>query len=257
MLTKSLRGFGLLTVSLTFMIGTANAFEPPVLRGPVNDYAGILSSRGESSAEAVLRDVQQKGLAQITVLTVKSLEGLPIEEYSIRTVEKWRLGGEKTDNGILLLIAMKDRKMRIEVGQGLEGALPDAYAKRIIDYQIVPMMKAGDYDGAVMNGVLGILSRVAPDYQSEVTQSVHKTRARPGSMNLNALAWIFIVIVYIAIRFLFFLGRRRAFGALGGHYRRSSGWGGFGGGGGGSFGGGGGWSGGGGGFSGGGASGSW
>ncbi len=194
-----------------------------------------------------MRDEQSRGRAQITVLTIPSLEGSVIEEYSIKVVDSWKLGTKEKDNGVLLLLAMKDRKMRIEVGQGLEGDLPDAYARRIID-RMTPLMKRGLYDEAIGTGVYGILERVDPEFLKnnnlEETSQVQESRTSSGGFKiLKLILYLFIFILFVIFRGF---GRHSRHG-----WHSGGGFGGFGGGGGG------GWSGGGGGFSGGGSSGSW
>ncbi len=225
----------------------------------MNDYANILSSTTEQKLNSVLRQQWESGGSQLTILTIPSLEGMPIEEYSIKVVESWQLGNKSKDNGVLFLLAMKDRKMRIEVGQGLEGILPDAYARRILDNEVTPYMKRGDYDQAVISGVVGILERTDPKIaDTSVGDGALAKPARSGrSGNKIIFLVIFFWVVMSILRTLFGFGRRRrgGFGSgavlgalLGSSVGRGGGWG---------DGGGGGWSGGGGGFSGGGSSGSW
>ena len=224
--------------------------EVPRLQAPVNDLAGILSSQAISKIDSLIRSAKAQSGTQITVLIVPSLEGDTIEEASIRITDQWKLGEAKTDRGVLFLIAMKDRQLRIEVGQGLEGDLPDAFAKRIID-RVVPYMRSGSYDAAILTGVLGILEKTDP--KLSVTEQVDE----PGPSNSSVMTIaIFILIISFSILSRIF-GRHRFWGGgpRGPWGGGSSGWGGGGFSGWGS--GGGGWSGGGGGFSGGGASGRW
>ena len=252
----------LIALSLLIFANTlwAADFEPPAYRRPVMDEAHLMSESGAQSLSERLEKLYQSGGSQIGVLTVESLNGVPIESAGIQTAEKWKLGTAKGDNGVILLISKGDRSVRIEVGQGLEGALPDIYAKRIIDDVIVPRFREKDFEGGIVEGVVMILKYTDPDYHSlDQNQGGGRFLRRGGLAAL--LVWMLFnhpVILIFLIFFLFSLfGRRR--------YRRSfwtgSGWGGggYGGGfGGGGFGGGGGFSGGGGGgFSGGGASGRW
>lgn len=228
----------------------------PSLSAPVNDYANILSHSTIEKLNTVLRRQWEGGGSQLTILTVPSLEGMPIEEYSIKVVESWQLGTKSKDNGVLFLLAMKDRKMRIEVGQGLEGVLPDAYARRILDNEVTPYMKRGEYDQAVISGVVGILEKTDPQLVEQNTEVVaHEANGKQLTKNILFIVFIIIWFIFSLLRRLFGFGHRRhGFGrgvvsgaVLGGLLGsgRKSGWGG------------GGWSGGGGGFSGGGSSGSW
>src|SRR5690606_12649040 len=110
---------------------TALALDVPPLRGRVNDTAGLLSTEARSALEERLRAHEEATGQQFVLLTIPGLEGEPIENYSIAVVEKWKLGREKEDDGLLLLVSAGDRKMRIEVGYGLEGDIPDAIASRV------------------------------------------------------------------------------------------------------------------------------
>lgn len=234
----------LLALATTAFWARAEFVVPP-LTSPVEDPRNVLTTETRDSLRQLLRDVRNGGGSQIQVLIVDSLEGLSIEEASLKVVEQWKLGSAKADDGVLLFIAMRERRVRIEVGQGREGELPDVIASRIIRNVIVPHFRENDPDRAVTAGVYAILHYTDPD--------VAKTADRRSRGGLPSGAVIFFYIVL----FLIFMMP----GLLGFRRRRRSWWmdggGGFGGFGGGGFGGGGGWSGGGGGFSGGGASGGW
>ena len=108
-----------------FVLFVANYFpvfalDVPKLKGRINDYAGILNSSEESQLESVLRKTEAKTSSQVVLLTIPSLEGENLEDYSIRVVEKWQIGQKEYDNGALLLVALAEKKVRIEVGYGLE-----------------------------------------------------------------------------------------------------------------------------------------
>ncbi|MCM2281044.1 MAG: TPM domain-containing protein [Bdellovibrionaceae bacterium] len=235
------------------------AFEVPQLTGPVVDNADLLSSRAERTLESALRHLLARGGSQIQVLTVPTLAGVPIEQASIQVTDAWRLGGAKSDRGVLLMISREDRRMRIEVGQGNEGALTDAQSKRIIAESITPLFRSGDFEGGILVGVFEIAR--ATDPEIDLKPYLEGTGRRPqggARPRLPLNGWIILVI------FIWFVISQIARGGGGRGLRRRSGIyygggsrGGWGGGGGWSGGGGGGWSGGGGGFSGGGASGSW
>ncbi len=233
-------------------------FRVPALTGPVVDEARIIDARVEESIQQALFALRNSGGSQINVLTVPSLEELPIEQASIRVAEQWKLGGAKTDNGVILLVAPKERRVRIEVGQGLEGTLTDADSKRIIDQTILPLFRSGDYSRGILVGVYQIAQKTDPNFDLtpylEGAQTYAENRRSPRSM-----FWKFApLLIFLWLIMGGFGGGRRS------RYRRSGlfygGWGGGGlssGGWGGGRSSGGGWSGGGGGFSGGGASGSW
>jgi uncharacterized protein len=230
------------------------AFDVPPLTGPVVDRAGMLSAAAEHQISGVLQRLhQQPDGAQIAVLTVPDLGDETIEQASIQVVDAWQLGSEAEDKGILVMVAKAERRIRIEVGQGLEGDLPDAYAKRIIDEAMTPLFRSGNVEQGILVGVYQIAQRVHPDLdvaslfqggQRRNWQTSHRTRR--GGVSLIPLLFLGLLL---------FAGRGRRGGLfagmlLGSMVGRGYGGGGFGGGGGG-FGGGGG------GFSGGGASGGW
>ncbi|MGE4545268.1 MAG: YgcG family protein [Pedobacter sp.] len=215
------------------------ALEVPPTTGYVNDRAGILSPATKQQLEQGLSEFERSDSTQLVVLTIPSLEGEVLEEYSLKVAESWGIGQRGKDNGALLLIARDERKIRIEVGYGLEGQLTDLLTGRIIDQEITPRFRSGDYDGGVMAGVNAMAQAVRGAYQGKPT----KKRSSGG---------FFTLLLFLA-PWLLLAGPRRS------SRRRSGIWfggGGFGGGGGFS-GGGGGFSGGGGGFGGGGSSGGW
>lgn len=231
-----------------FLLSTGVAFEVPHLSAPVVDRADLLSRSTEQKINHALKDFRKRGGAQIALLTVPTLNGLTIEQASIQVVEKWKLGTEEGDDGILFMIAQKERRLRIEVGQGLEGVLTDAHAKRILDEAVTPLFRSRDFASGILVGLYQIARRTNPDISMEglVSDSSQPTfqRKKKGKSS-RALFWLFLLFFFI------FGGRGSTMGFLLGSALGSSGRSG-----GGSFGGGG-FSGGGGGFSGGGASGGW
>ena len=122
---------------------TAVALDVPHATGYVNDRAGLLSPSTRLKLEHFLEKFEKSDSTQIAVLTIPSLEGESLEEYSLKVAEQWGIGQKGKDNGALLLIAKAERKVRIEVGYGLEGRLTDLLAGRIIDYEITPRFKQG------------------------------------------------------------------------------------------------------------------
>jgi uncharacterized protein len=136
----------------------AAATNVPYLTGRVTDNADILSPSAAKSITEQLKEHEQRTGNQIAVLTVPSLEGESIEDYAVEVFKEWKLGQKGKDNGILFVVAPKDRRMRIEVGYGLEGTLPDSAAGSIIRNTITPRFKAGDYDGGIEAGVRAIIT---------------------------------------------------------------------------------------------------
>lgn len=227
------------------------AAVPPLGSTHIVDQAGILDASTESMLEATLQQEEDSTSNQIVVLTIASLNDETIEEFALRAFETYKLGQEKKDNGVLLLVAPNDKKVRIEVGYGLEGALPDARCGKIIQNDIVPAFKTGNYEQGVVNGIHSIISAIHGEYTAD---------AKDG---FTFKTWHLIVVVLLVVILLSVVlpksGSGRGGGGTwysGGYY---GGWGGSSwGGGGGGWSGGGGWGGGGGGSSGGGgASGGW
>jgi uncharacterized protein len=278
-----------IVLGLAALCARADVTVPP-LSARVIDLTGTLSGGAVNRIETKLANLELKKGSQIAVLIVPTTQPQEIEQYGIRVADQWKLGRKGVDDGAILLIAKDDRRARIEVGYGLEGALPDVIARRIIDETVAPHFKLGDYDGGVEAGVDQMISVVngeplpEPDKRWEhrgglsnalplllvvvfVASGVLRTMFGRlfGSIATGGLvggiAWLLSHLLAIGLGagtlgFLFamLLGSTRAWSTGG------TGWGGgFGGGLGGGFGGrgGGGFSGGGGGFGGGGASGSW
>jgi uncharacterized protein len=125
----------------------------PPLSGRVVDQTGTLSSSDIDSLTQTLKDLETRKGSQIAVLIVPTTDGEAIEQYALRVAEAWKIGRKKVDDGALLVIAKNDRRLRIEVGYGLEGALTDVTSKRIIDEDITPKFKSGDFGGGVVAGV--------------------------------------------------------------------------------------------------------
>ncbi len=229
-------------------------FLVPDLRNAVTDQGNFLSNTVVTDLNSALTQIWEQGGPQLAILTVPSLNGIPIEQASIQVTDKWKLGDPKKDNGILLLIAREERSLRIEVGQGLEGNLPDVVSKRIIEDVIVPQFRNQRVDEGVLEGARQILLAADPKidlYEKLGGRNLRRSNRVKGTPSLLSLL---LTYGFPALFFLIALasgGRRRRFG--GGGFGGGFGGGGFGGGG---FGGGG-FGGGGGGFSGGGASGRW
>ncbi|MGZ3771843.1 MAG: TPM domain-containing protein [Bdellovibrio sp.] len=241
--------FFILFAGLNLCFQARADFKVPALTGPVIDEVGYLTRSDRQELMQLLYDFNRRGKAQLQVLIVPDLQGYPIEQASIQIVDKWQLGTKKKDNGILFLIAANERAMRIEVGQGLEGAIPDITAKRIISDQVIPLFRAKRYSAGIVVGVNEILTLADKEFADEKNLQREDSGGGLGDIPIFV---IIAVLIVISILGRFGGGRGRYLGGGGGW-----GGGGFGGGGWGGGGGGGGWSGGGGGFSGGGASGNW
>ncbi len=240
----------LLFLFLIPVLSHAQLAVPELWGTRVHDEAKVLSQEFVVRLEQVLKQHEDSTSNQIAILIVPSLEGEILEEYTLKVSETWKLGQADKDNGALLFIAVRDRKARIEVGQGLEGVLPDAICNQIIRNEMAPYFRQDNYEGGVAAAVSAMIKSIGGEYVADA-QPVKKRRTRGGSF-IGTLIILIIVIIISSLR------NRGG----GGGWRSGTGWyGGYGGGwsgrsGGGGWGGGG-FSGGGGGFSGGGSSGSW
>ncbi|MES2417010.1 MAG: TPM domain-containing protein [Bacteroidota bacterium] len=252
-----------LLLTLSYTLGFAQDF-PAKSNTLVNDYTNTLSADQIRALEQKLVAFDDSTSNQIAVVMLKSVGDYDINEYALELGRKWGIGGKGKNNGVILLIALGDRKMSIQTGYGLEGALPDIYTKRIIENDIKPFFKSGDYYSGIAAGTDSIISLTKGEYKNDNP----KAKARGGKGSAGLVVLIIIAIIIFILRRGGGGGGSQVIGGRGvadalfwsmllGGGRGGSGGGGFGGGfGGGSSGGGfGGF--GGGGFGGGGSSGSW
>jgi uncharacterized protein len=220
---------------LAAVASIASAAEVPKLAARVNDYAGLLSPDAAARLEQALAQYEQQTGHQLALLTIASLDGDPIEDFSIRVAEAWKIGAKGRDDGLIFIVAKADRKTRIEVGYGLEGAIPDVLAKRILDDYVRPHFQRGDFAG----GVFAAFRELMRAAEGESLGPAPVTRAPRGPTG-GLLSVILPILILIVLRLI--LGRgfwwMLFLGGSGGGYRGGGGGGGFSGGGG-SFGGGG------------------
>ncbi len=294
--TKRLLTSLLIIFCILLLTSVSYALEVPKLEGYVNDYADMISPQARAELENELRSFEQTDSTQIVILTIPSLEGDPIEDFGIKAADAWKIGQKGKDNGAIFIVAKQDRKMRIEVGRGLEGKLTDLMSGRIIDLVVKPRFKRGDYDGGFIAGVSAIIDTTRGEFKADGNHGRQKGDKTSRFMSLLIFAAFAMLILgsisrplgavagaaglpltaYLsavslgAVGILVLAGVGLAAGLLlpalfssGGRRGGGGGFGGFYGGGfggfggGGGFGSGGGFSGGGGGFGGGGASGGW
>ena len=158
------------------------AVEVPYLSGRINDQAGLLGDSFETGLDGRLRQLEEETGAQVAVLTIPSLDGDPIEDFSIRVVETWHLGRAGADDGVLILIVRDDRRMRIEVGYGLEGVLTDAQSGRIIDGLMAPRFRSGDFEGGIEAAVDAVSSAIRGEPVDLPDESARGRGVNPGSL---------------------------------------------------------------------------
>jgi uncharacterized protein len=196
----------LLALALAAGVPVALAYSSPgAPSGYVNDFAQVLSSSAKASLESELSAFQKETSNEIVVAIVPTMGGDYIENYAVKLFEEWGIGTKDKDNGVLLLLAIEEREMRIEVGYGLEGALPDSIAQSILNNEMTPLLKAGDYDGAVAAGVHAIEEATKGEYVGT-----------GGSQLTGEDIWGFFIFGLFALQFLAaILGRSRSWWAGG------------------------------------------
>ena len=147
------------------------AIDVPALSGRVNDYGAMISPSVKAELETRLQQFETAESTQIVILTIPSLQGEPVENFSIRVAEAWKIGHKGSDNGVLLIVSRDDHKVRIEVGYGLEGSLTDLLAGRIVRDEIAPAFKANQFDAGFTQGVSSIIAAVHGEYKAKPQQN--------------------------------------------------------------------------------------
>ena len=174
---------------------TAYGLDVPRLQGYVNDYAGMISPPAKSKIEEGLRAFEQSDSTQIVILTIPSLEGENIEEFGIKVAETWKIGQQVKDNGVLFIVSKQERKIRIEVGRGLEGKLTDLMAGRIIDQVVKPRFKQGDFDGGFIAGVSSLIDATRGEFKADRRSARQRQRGVPPFLTIFLFFGIFTLIL--------------------------------------------------------------
>lgn len=202
--------WALLCITLTFLPLNLYSLEIPPLLKRVNDYANMISPSVRLELEEKLAKLEETDSTQIAILTVTDLQGVTVEEYSMEVAKKWKIGQQKLNNGVIFLVAKEDRKLRIEVGYGLEGRLTDILAGRILDNEVRPHFRAGNYDEGFRRGVDGIIKAVKGEYHASMAPTNLSARRNNSNMvgTLIAIGLIFLIIALIV------LGYRNIYAAI-------------------------------------------
>ncbi|BCW92867.1 MAG: hypothetical protein KatS3mg007_0761 [Thermoanaerobaculum sp.] len=180
----------------------AAALEVPYLSGRVNDLVGLLNEETRARLEQKLAGLEQATGAQMAVLIIPSLEGESLEDFSHRVASTWQLGQKGKDNGVLFLIAKNDRKMRLEVGYGLESVLTDATCRRILDNLVRPRFRAGDFAGGIEAGVEAVAKVIQGQALPEEAQKTRKEK--PGG-ELGFFGTLFFLGIFLLVVGMFSL----------------------------------------------------
>lgn len=193
-----------LGIVASFLPSVARALPVPPLNAHINDYAHMISERAAGELERELAELEKTDSTQVVVLTIPGLEGENVEDFSIKVAEAWKIGSKGVDNGVILLIVRDDRKVRIEVGRGLEGKLTDLVSGRIIRNSIIPRFKAGDFDGGVKAGVGAIVEAARGEYRAE---------GREPGQGCRGTTPIFTLLIFLFIALVFAGALSKIFGA--------------------------------------------
>ncbi len=232
----------LIILAILIVLPSAALAAFPAPKGFVNDFANVISQGTQAKLEGMLEAFEKSTSNEVAVVTLPSLDGEPVENVAVSLFEKWGIGKKGKDNGVLFLVAPNERKMRIEVGYGLEGAINDALAGRILDEAVVPRFKAGDLDSGIAAGTLTIVkvisSKEGLSFDADNAYGAGSATLAPvikkkksGPLGIIGKIALFLVMAYLFIRhpwlFLILLsGVGRSSGGRG----FSGGFGGFGGG---------------------------
>ena len=214
----------------------AIAYEIPQPVGFVNDFASVLKPQTRKKLEILLRELEQKTSVEFSVVTIKKLPpDSDIFDYSVEMFQKWGIGKKGKDNGVLFLVDIGDRKLRIDTGYGMEGILPDGLLGRIRDNYILPYFKKGEYDKGIFNGTMAIAKIIADAYHVKLTGYLKPKKVKSGGLDSIDIFLLIAVLFFLAPTILPFI-------LVGGRGSYRSDWdntfgGGFGGGMGGGFGG--------------------
>ncbi len=208
MLKRRLAALAAVLCGLAFVAPAHADAAIPALKSRVTDLTGTLTAEQKNTLEQRLAAFESAKGSQIAVLVLPSTKPEEIEQFSIRVAEAWKIGRKGTDDGLILVVAKDDRRLRIEVGYGLEGAIPDAVAKRVISETITPRFKAGDFYGGISAGVDQLIKLVEgeklPPPSASASSSGHASEGRDPFEYLIP-GFFFILIVGAALRT--FLGR--------------------------------------------------
>jgi uncharacterized protein len=185
--------FLLAAVAVAALVSPAAALEVPPLTGRIVDNAHLLSADRTAALSDELAAHEARTGNQVALLTLPSLEGEPLEEFSHRVATTWKLGQKGTDNGVLILVVPGDRKVRIEVGYGLEGTLTDVKSSRIIREEMAPRFRTGDFAGGITAGVRAVLGMIEGTYQPPARKTV------PAGNNIESALGMFFVAIVVGI----------------------------------------------------------
>ena len=169
--------------------GAAPAIPPRPAAGSgiyVQDYAGVISDADKQQMLSLGAELDNKTTAQLAVLTINTLDGEPIEDYALKVLRQWGIGSKEQNNGALIVVAVKDRRSRIEVGYGLEGSLPDGLTGRIQDQYMIPYFKEGNYSKGILQGYKAAAGKIAQGYNTELSGAKYQAAGTQPQKNTGS-----------------------------------------------------------------------
>ena len=181
-----------LLLLLPFVSGAVDA---PELKGRVNDRAGMLSPEAATRLEQKLAGFERETTNQVAILTIASLQGDDIDQFSIRVAEQWKLGQKGKDNGVLMIIAQAERKVRIEVGMGLQGVLPDITAAKIIREVMRPYLKTGNFDQGVTAGVDAVIAATKGEFKASPQDAAKRPHKKKSSFPTLLVITVTVAVI--------------------------------------------------------------
>ncbi|GAA0686797.1 MULTISPECIES: TPM domain-containing protein [Clostridium] len=196
--------FSLLILVLLF---SSSAGASPQLPSPtpykyINDYSGIINHDYAEKIVSIGRELENKTGSQAVAVVIDSTEGIPIEDYSIKLFRSWGIGEKGKDNGLLILVAVKDRTWRVEVGRGLEGVVPDALSNRVMESLAKPNFADGNYDDGILNSYSTFSDYIAKDYGITLDKSLKIMLPKEDSSNSNigkVAVFVFFVLILLDV----------------------------------------------------------
>lgn len=211
MVKKFLRTFILIIITIIIFSDAAFAegnYPSPTPELFINDFANVLDQSTRDKIQSLGKQLEDKTTAQIVVVTINTLDGQDIESYANELFTRWAIGQKGKDNGVLILDAVKERKLRIEVGYGLEGALPDTKTAEIRNNDMNPYLKNNDYDNGILNGYVAVVNEVAQDYNVTIdagSQSRDSADSTPSSNRTRRnTIYPILFVLFLAVDGIFF-----------------------------------------------------
>jgi uncharacterized protein len=197
-------GIALAACLTLFLALSALALDFPALTGRVVDDAGILDEGTRAALTDKLADLEAKTTDQLVVVTLKSLEGTSIEDFGVELGRRWQIGRKDKNNGVLLIVVPHERRVRIEVGYGLEGALTDAVSRLIIENSVIPRFRAGDFSGGIsraVDDIISVLTGDAEDWKQRAAQRPD-TLSRTHSTQSDSIwpvIWVVLIVMGVVL----------------------------------------------------------